>query len=116
MHMALVLSLFMAVHPCDSPRKPDLLKCAEQQRIAAQADLDRYFGDALRMLDDAPRAAAALQKAQTAWLAFVDADCKAAYEASGQGEREIQAAFCRASAIRERADALRDRYFPDGEP
>jgi len=100
-----------AQSPCDSPRKQDLLKCAAQEQAAAQKDLTRYLRESFRILGGSSSAALALRKAQSAWEQFVTADCQAEYEWSGAGEREIQAAFCRAHHVKNRVHELWERYL-----
>jgi len=99
---------------CDSPRKPDLLACAENQRREAQANLDRYLSVATKVLaEESPSVMAAFNRAQKAWLAYADAECRVLYESSGQGEREIQFAFCRVGQIRARTHEIWSLYLAD---
>jgi uncharacterized protein YecT (DUF1311 family) len=97
--------------PCDSPRKPDLMACAEGQKREAEIALDRYMKEVRRLLQDSPEALSALSKAQRAWEAYVQADCLAVYSYGGVGERDIQATFCKAHYTQERVYALWDRYL-----
>lgn len=97
--------------PCDSPRKPDLMACAESQQREAEVALGRYMEAVRRLLQDSPAALSALSKAQRAWEVYVQADCLAVYSYGGVSERDIQATFCKARHTQERVYALWDRYL-----
>jgi uncharacterized protein YecT (DUF1311 family) len=97
--------------PCDGPRKPDLMACAEGQKRQAEIALTQYLEEVRRLLRDSPAALSALLKAQRAWDGYVQADCLAVYSDAGVGERDIQATFCKAHHIEDRVYDLWDRYL-----
>lgn len=97
------------------PTQLQINQCAEQDWLAADADLNaayRAARDAMRGLD-APYAAAdrgaeaALRDGQRAWIAFRDATCAAeGWKARGGSAEPMLILICRARLTRARAADL----------
>lgn len=64
---------------CSSPRTLDIVACMNHQLEAAEASLVLYLTEVRRMHGADQEDMAALEAAQAAWSAFVEADCGAVH-------------------------------------
>lgn len=66
--------------PCKRSSTPEIEACLHKQVDQAQATMERYLAEARKTCDSDAEDTAAFDRAQIAWLAFFDLDCKAVYE------------------------------------
>ena len=83
-------------------------QCAHKEFLAADAELNRTYGQLVAKLDAKRRAR--LKEAETAWIKYRDANCE--YESSryeGGTMRPMIHSFCLARMTASRKDELKDQ-------
>jgi len=115
---ALALPLAFATPAAADPASPDCManaqttlemsECAHADRTAADAELNRVYGQLLASLADAGERAA-LKKAERAWITFRDAHCAfATFSSRGGTIHGVEVASCLADTTRARTAQLRE--------
>ena len=96
----------------DAETTVEMNQCVRAKIEAAEADLDRYLESARRAIDDDPASLAALDRSQTAWTAFREAECAAVYERYRDGTiRGVMGGTCALQLLRRRTHDLWSTYL-----
>jgi uncharacterized protein YecT (DUF1311 family) len=114
--LALVVCAPVVVHAkrlCPGARTTvEMNACVTAEIQAADRALNRYLAEARRVVTDRPTVLAALDRSQTAWLAFRDAECAAVYELYVEGSaRGAIGGGCRLGFTRRRTHQLWRTYL-----
>jgi len=90
----------------------EMNECMTAEIQAADRELNRYLAEARRVVTDRPNVLAALDRSQTAWRAFRDAECAAVYVLYVEGSaRGVIGGGCRLGFTRRRTHELWRTYL-----
>lgn len=111
-HLLLIVALSLSANPSDESPCPgettrEMESCLAQQVEEAEAELDRYREEVVRLFSDLQAVKESFDESQAAWEKYFEAECRAVYELSKGGSwRNVQYLGCKEQLTRQRTWSL----------